>query len=48
MKLWDEWEAEWNEIHDIAETLILANCYDPKFAMPPYFLSTESDRRYQV
>ena len=35
MKLWDEWDAAWDEIHEIAGKFILANCYDPKFARIP-------------
>ena len=47
-ELWDEWKAEWNEIHEIAKTFILANCYDPKFVMLPSLVNPDLDPRYQV
>ena len=30
---WDTWEANDSEVRQVAETFVLANCYDPKVAM---------------
>ncbi|MCP6759903.1 MAG: hypothetical protein NHB32_14320 [Fischerella sp. CENA71] len=30
---WDTWEVAFDQVREVAEKFVMANCYDPKIAM---------------
>ncbi|WP_432813574.1 hypothetical protein [Pantanalinema sp. GBBB05] len=41
--LWDEWDAPIEEIRNVAEKFVLANCFDPKFASMQFKIILENN-----
>jgi putative transposase len=46
--LWDEWNEPIEEIREVAEKFILANCFDPKIASQQFNKTTDKEPEEKV